>query len=143
MAGMTVAPMQRDMFTRRYRRVRAQPSEFQIQVAVIRHLRLRGRPDITCWHTPNGELRDRRHAAKLKAMGTLPGVADLIFVFPNAAPLLCLELKAPGRKLTPAQKAFAYRMRASGHNHECADSIDAALGILNQYRVFKTSRETQ
>jgi hypothetical protein len=111
-------------------------------MAVIRHLRFRCRPDVTYWHTPNGELRDKRHAAKLKAMGTLPGVSDLFFVFPNAAPLLCLELKARGRGLTGAQKLFCRLMRAAGHSYECADSIDAALGILNQYRVLKPSRET-
>ena len=37
------------------------------------------RPDVIMRHVPNGEHRDPRTAAKLKAMGVLPGSADLEF----------------------------------------------------------------
>jgi hypothetical protein len=135
---MTASIAQRDLFTRRYRKVRAlEPSELQIQIAVIAQLRLRCRREILYWHTPNGELRDKRHAAKLKAMGTLPGVSDLIFVFPNAAPLLCLELKAPRRGLTDDQKVFCALMRAAGHAYEWCDSVPEAERILHKYHVFR------
>jgi len=131
-------PGQRDLFTKRYRRVPSlDPSEFQIQSAVIAALRLQCRPGITYWHCPNGEVRDKRHAAKLKAMGTLRGVADLTFVFPNAAPLLFLELKAYGRRLTPDQRQFRDLMQAAGHLYEWADSVSMALGILLKHKVVK------
>jgi hypothetical protein len=137
---MTVAPVQqRNLFTRRWRTVQApEPAEFAIQMAVIAFLRLRCRPGIIYWHTPNGELRDKRSAAKLKAMGTLPGVSDLIFVFPEAAPLLCLELKARGRKLTNDQKVFRDLMVAAGHIYEWADNLDEAMRILRQYNVVRS-----
>jgi hypothetical protein len=69
-------------------------------------------------------------------MGVLPGVADLIFVFPNAAPLLFLELKRRNEKPSPSQIAFAMLMRKSGHHYELADDIDAAVAILQRYNVL-------
>jgi hypothetical protein len=133
------APVQNELFKRRGRRpasVLPEPSELQIHIALIAQLRVTCRPGIAYWHTPNGEQRDKRHAAKLKAMGTLPGVSDLIFVFPEALPLLCLELKARGRGLTDDQKVFRDLMRACGHRYEWTDSLDDAVRILRQYHVL-------
>ena len=139
---MTVA-MQRDLFTRRYRQVRAlDPSELQIHISLVARLRLQCQPGILYWHTPNGELRDKRAAAKLKAMATLPGVSDLIFVFPAAAPLLCLELKARGRVLTDDQKVFRDLMRAAGHDYEWTDSLDDAVRILRKYNVLPVTSKS-
>jgi hypothetical protein len=106
-------------------------------MALVQRLRLQCRPGILYWHTPNGELRDRRLGAKLKAMGVLPGVADLQFQFPGAAPNLFLELKARGRGLTDNQKAFRDCVQANGHIYEWTDSLDDAVRILRKYRVFR------
>jgi hypothetical protein len=135
---VTNFPVQLELLKRRGKRPynsKPEPSEMQIQVAIIQRLKLQGRAGVIWWHCPNGELRDKRHAAKLKAMGTLPGVADLQFVFPYAAPNLFLELKARGRKLTDDQQHFAKLMRANGHHYECADNVDDAIKILERYGV--------
>jgi hypothetical protein len=135
---MNAIPQQRDLFTKRYRKLAPpEPSELQIQISLIQQLRLSCRRGVTYWHTPNGELRDKRFAAKLKAMGTLAGVSDLMFVFPKAEPLLFLEIKAKGRKPTPDQKHFGEMMLAAGHRYEWTDSIDDAMRILKRYKVFK------
>jgi hypothetical protein len=112
-----------------------EPSELQIQIALVARLRLQCRPGIIWWHTPNGEWRDDKTAAKLKAMGTRPGVADLQFVFACPAPTLFLELKARGRKLTEAQEMFRDQMRGAGHAYEWADNIDDAVRILRNYNI--------
>ena len=54
------------------------------------------------WHTPNGEFRDKKTAAKLAGMGVLPGVPDFIFI--NKGTIFCVELKNEKGRLTEAQK---------------------------------------
>ena len=108
----------------------------QLQISVVDHLKIRARPEIVWHHTPNGELRDKRTAAKLKAMGTLAGVADLTFVFPVRHPVVYLELKARGGKLTEAQCKFRDRVRALGHVYEWTDSIDDAIRILRKHLII-------
>jgi hypothetical protein len=112
-----------------------EPSELQIQIAVVSRLRLQCRRGILWWHTPNGEWRDDRTAAKLKAMGIRPGVSDLQFVFPCAAPNLFLELKARGRGLTKYQELFRDEVREAGHAYEMADNVDDAVRILRTYKI--------
>jgi VRR-NUC domain len=134
------AVQQKDLFTKRWRQVKVWvPSELQIQIALIEHLKYRCRRGVVYFHVPNGELRDKRTAAKLKAMGELPGVADLIFVWTYNGRLenLYLELKAPGRKLSPEQTIFAQRIRAAGACYDIADNIDEALGILRKYGILQ------
>ena len=136
---------QRDLFTRRWRGPpRRDPKEHQIQIAVMQHFKLRGRPGVLGWHTANGELREDALGAKLKAMGVLPGVSDLTFTFPPLAghlpgvaealpaPVLFLELKSRRGKLTAAQEWFRDQVRAQGHIFEWADSLDEAIRILKQ-----------
>lgn len=136
---MTAASQQKDLFTRRWRKVqRLDPSELQIQISLIENLKIRCRPGVTYFHVANGEERDPRVAAKLKAMGVLPGVADLVFVwFDDGLKLLFLELKRRRAKLGPEQVAFADRMRAAGAIYDTADNIDAALDILRRHGILK------
>ncbi|HEY2242603.1 MAG TPA: hypothetical protein VGH47_00080 [Xanthobacteraceae bacterium] len=136
---MTVA-RQKDLFTKRWRQARApDPSELQIQISLIQRLGYMALPNCVFFHVPNGELRDKRAAAKLKAMGTLPGVSDLVFIYNDAAgglQVLFLELKARGRLPTPAQAGFADRVCKLGCNVEVADSIDRAVEILENYGIL-------
>ena len=133
----TVVLRQKDLFTKRFRKVPAiDPSELQIQIAVGARLRLQCKSGIIWYHVPNGEARDPRTGAKLKAMGVRPGVSDLEFVFQVPRPNLYLELKARGRDLTPDQKIFRADVRALGHCYEMADTIDEAVRVLKQYRII-------
>src|SRR5262249_40132279 len=89
---------------------------------------------------PNGEARDKRTGAKLKAMGVLPGSADLEFFWKRYWEdrdgsrtnfcALFLELKRPGGKLTAEQAAFGSAMRTMGADFEVASSIDQAVGAV-------------
>jgi hypothetical protein len=140
-------PQQRDLLTQRWSKVRGkEPSELQIQIALVEHLGYRLRQDVVYFHVPNGEQRDKRTGAKLKAMGELPGVSDLVFVWfeyinqetkVGVLRNLYLELKAKGRKLTVAQWLFADRIQAAGAKYEIADNIDSALTILKDYGLLK------
>lgn len=133
--GMTVVPFkQRDLFTRRWRQaVRPVAKEIELHIQLVSMLRWCIRPDVFWRHVPNGEHRDPRTAAKLKAMGVMPGSADLEFFWRDAEKnfrALFLELKRPGGKLTTEQAAFGLMMRIFGADFEVAYSIDAAIEVV-------------
>jgi hypothetical protein len=135
-----IVAKQRDLFTRRFRVVRPpDPSEVQIHIAIAERLRWQARDDVMWFHIPNGELRDKRAAAKLKAMGVRPGVADLLFIWCGISGLrvLFLELKAPKRKPSDIQNDFATLARKIRCHYEWADNVDDAWKILEWYGVVK------
>src|SRR5215467_9685601 len=129
---------QRALLTRRWRQVaapRLAETAFQIQLVSI--LRWALRPDVLFWHTPNGELRDPRSAAKLKAMGTLPGVSDLQLHWVEVDALrrkLCrvlhLELKVGNHQQSNAQLEFALAVKCLGHDYCVVRSVDEAIAEL-------------
>lgn len=142
---MTIAPLkQRDLFTRCWHTVRAlEPSELQLQISLVEWCRWKLRPDVLFWHTPNGEERDKRTAAKLKAMGVLPGVADLTFMWRALLGLrvLFLELKATGRKQTVEQSAFGLAVQTMGASYHVVDNIDEAMRIIESYGLTMKGRQ--
>jgi len=147
---MTPREQQKDLFTRRWRGVQtATPDkEVQMQIQLMEMLKLCLRDDVLKWHTPNGEIRDKRAAAKLKAMGVLPGVSDLIFLWKrywedsegsHTAPgILFLELKLPGRTMTDAQIAFKLAVLMTGAECAVARSIDEAIAELGKRGLLRS-----
>jgi hypothetical protein len=131
------------LFTKAWKLVRPPtPSEVQVHISVIAHLRLRCRPGVIYFHVPNGEFRDKRDAAKLRAMGVRAGVADLIFIW-NENPrvrILFLELKTAHRKPTPIQTEFRAEACGIGCDYECADGIDEALQVLERYAILPPTK---
>jgi len=132
---MTTVPLkQRDLFTKRWRAVRTRPAkeETSLQIPLVAMLKLALKPEVLMRHYPAGGHRDERVAAKLKAMGTVAGCADLEFMWRDAEGylrVLFLELKLPGRKQTAAQIAFMERVRAFGQYY-VADTVDQALAVI-------------
>ena len=128
---------QKDMFTNRWRKVRAPaPTELQIQIALVERLRLLARKDCVWYHVPNGEHRDKRIAAKLKAMGVMPGVADLVFHWPYQQTLF-LELKRGNGALSAAQTHFQNTVTLIGWNYAVARTIDQAVEILTDHGILR------
>jgi hypothetical protein len=131
---------QRDMFTRRWRTPSAMPSAKEVtalHIPLVGALRLMLRPEVVFFHTPNGELRDPRTARKLRAMGTLPGVADLTFLSPPGR-VLFLELKLPGGRPTVSQLEFAQRVQVAGAEYVIVHSIAGALELLAERGLLKS-----
>jgi hypothetical protein len=137
---MIPAAKQRDLFSRRYRTVvQPQQKEVAFHIQLVATLRWCLRPDVLFWHVPNGEHRDPRTAAKLKAMGVMPGISDLQFHWcelgadqQKCRRVLHLELKTGNRPQSPAQAAFALAMRCLGDEYHIARSVDEAIGILRE-----------
>lgn len=82
--------------------------ESNLQMACVRWFRLQY-PEMAglLFAVPNGSKRGRVTAAILKAEGALAGVSDLLFLMPaGTCPYLCIEMKTPKGRQSPAQKEF-------------------------------------
>src|SRR4030095_5898009 len=147
-ARMTAALKQRDLFTRRWRNIVQYQNEAAFHIQLVSMLRWCIQPDVIFRHIPNGEHRDPRTAAKLKAMGVLPGSADLEFHWAEVDELgrkhrhlLHLELKVGNRRRTESQAAFALAMRLLGDDYEVARSIDEAIAIPGERGLIRRDVE--
>jgi hypothetical protein len=129
MAGGFVASMPRNR----------QP-EAQIQRAVVQHLRCcRGTRDAVFWQVPNAGARRKIEAAILKGRGVRAGVADIYIV--HAGRFYALELKAPGRRATPAQMAFRAEINAAGGFATEAAGWDAAIRVLEYWGLLQVTTQ--
>ena len=106
------------------------PRECRTHINIASVLREHIKPDWKFFHPANGELRDIRTAAKLKAMGVMPGISDLVLISPHG--LACfLEIKREGEKLSDAQEAFQLWAIRHGIRYPVAFSFDQALAFLD------------
>ena len=143
MSGM-IPIQQKDLLTGRWRKLVEPQKEATFHIQLVSTLRWCLRPDVVWRHVPNGEHRDPRTAAKLKAMGVLAGSADLEFFYRNAAGVPCLlflELKLPRRKPSEAQDAFALAVKPLGAEYEVACTIDEAIGVIGKRGLIRSNVE--
>ena len=112
---------------------RNQP-EAQLQRSLIEHLQWCARGDVWWTHIPNGGWRSPTEAAIFKLLGVRAGSPDLLIV--RAGQPLFMELKAPGRKLSPAQGECHAALQRAGAQIATVDNIDAALEFLRRLGVL-------
>lgn len=86
------------------------------------------------FHIPNGGRRDKREAARFKAMGVKPGVSDVFL------PVACggyhglfIELKAPGGRASNCQKKFISLIRNQGYRAEICFGWEQASQVILSY----------
>lgn len=119
------------------------PSEHTEAVRLMRVVRLHEpqHPELRLlYHIPNGGLRQRTVARKLRAEGVKPGVSDYCLPVARAGCHgLYIELKAIDGVRSPEQRAFVDAVRAQGYRAEfCAGWVEAwrvicdYLGIRSQ-----------
>jgi hypothetical protein len=113
------------------------PKEIALHMAVADVLRRFAKPDWRWSHFPAGELRDKRTAGKLKAMGLQPGWPDFIFLSPVAGQFYALELKRMGEDLTDEQKEFRKWCFDNLVPYAVAWSIDDAMAALGWFGVLR------
>lgn len=70
---------------------------------------------------PNGGLRDKREAKKLKQTGLTSGVSDLLLLYDSNC--YCIELKAEGGTQSYAQVDWEAKVRAHGFQYFIIDSL--------------------
>lgn len=117
------------------RRRAAQP-EHRLQCGCVRwfalrHPTLRGR----LFAVPNGGRRDPTTAARLKAEGVVPGVADLILLKRNARHgALLIEMKTATGRQSEAQKRWQELLCAEGeYKYVVCRSLDDFVREVSAY----------
>ena len=88
-------------------------------------------------HIPSGELRDKRTAAKLKAMGVKPGWPDFMFVGPRQ--MFFLELKRAGEKPSDEQDAIGLHIISCGFGWLWTSSLEDAVATLKQLGIVRAT----
>lgn len=112
-----------------------EPTEDQIQRAVVATFHARKRPGVELIHVPNGGYRTPAEAARFKAQGVVAGVPDLVIC--ARGQMLMLELKAKRGRLSSAQETMIERFRAAGAAVEVAFGVDEAVAQLDSWGLLK------
>lgn len=115
-------------------RVRDSNAEAARQAAIVEYVRLVA-PEIIIWAVPNGGLRTKSEAARLKWTGVLAGVLDLTLALP-AGGCAFWETKTPRGRLSADQLAFIARIEALGHIWAIVRDIDDARRELQRLGVL-------
>lgn len=114
-------------------------SEFALHRYVVELLRLAARPGVLWFHPPNGEYRSKRTGARLKAMGVIAGVADIVLVIDGTAHFL--ELKTQGGRQSAEQRAFELAAIKAHAPYEVARSPEHARSVLTAWGAIRSTAE--
>lgn len=93
------------------------------------------RRDVLAIHIPNGEKRDRRTGARLKAMGVRPGASDFLVVVSGLAHWI--ELKTEAGRLSADQRVFLADADTAGCRTHVVRSIPELAGVLNSIGALR------
>ena len=91
---------------------------------------------VLAFHIPNGGKRHIKTGAKFKAMGTMPGVADMCVIGPDGR-TLWLELKDGANKQSESQQLFEKRIRLSGQSYDLAYNLEEAIRSVVDWLEFR------
>ena len=121
--------------------------EHNLQVACVRWFNLqypqyRG----LLFAVPNGSYRNLVTAAKLKAEGVTPGVADLLLLVPGfgiselkdgylakECHALCIEMKTKRGYQSQAQKEWQKKVEEYGYKYAVCRSVEEFIKEINYY----------
>lgn len=120
------------------KRRREQP-EAALQRQVMAHVDARSARGAFVFAVPNGGKRNKTEAAIFKGLGVRSGVCDLIAIKDSRA--FGLELKAPGGRLSAAQRQTIGEMKAAGVVVAVESDLDSALDKLEHWGVLRGVRQ--
>ncbi len=107
-------------------------TESAFQIGVVRMLRTAG---FFVFAVPNGGSRNAREAHNLRLQGVMPGVSDLVVLFPDGRAVF-IELKNPNGKgrQSPTQKDFEARVGLLGHEYLLWSNWGQVEAFINERR---------
>lgn len=93
-----------------------------------------------CWHSPNGGFRNVIEAKKLKDMGVLSGVSDIILTIPRGQwHGAFIELKAGKNTLSENQERFLKEHEKDYYTAVCY-SLNEFMQTVNNYLTIKQEK---
>ena len=116
--------------------------ESQLQQACFKWFRLQY-PDLAMlmFAVPNGGARRRIEACIMKAEGVTAGVADVLFLYPNANYHgLCIEFKTKTGRQQQSQKTFQQAVERKGYKYVIIRDIDDFIRLIKSY-IFDTRKD--
>jgi len=78
----------------------------------------------------NNKARNKIEGNKMKALGTIAGVSDLIYLKPHASPIM-IELKTQDGKQSIAQIAWQELVHQAGYRYEVVRSLDEFKKLIS------------
>ena len=108
-------------------------AEARRQAAIVAYVRAVA-PDVVIWAVPNGGLRSKAEAARLKWTGVLAGVPDLTLALPDARSAYW-ETKTPRGRLSDDQRDVIARLDGLGHSWAVVRDIEDARRELARLGV--------
>ena len=103
-------------------------AEDRLQITVADYLDRCLPNDAVYFAIPNGGSRNKIESAKLKRMGTRPGIPDLCIVW--RARVIFIELKTPKGRTSPAQEAMLSALTMAGAVVNVCRSLEDVQGFL-------------
>lgn len=108
-------------------------SEHNLQKACVQWFRMQHRNKLI-FAIPNGGLRDKIVAKKLKDEGVLPGIPDLMIPIPkNGYGGIFIEMKYGNNRPTDEQNEILSELWDSGYKVEVCNSIEKFIEVVNNY----------
>lgn len=90
------------------------------------------------YHVPNGGLRSKATAGRLKAEGVKPGVPDVVLpVARKGFNGLYIEMKAAKGKLSDPQKKWIEALKKQGYYVMVCYSFNEAADVISDYLGIK------
>lgn len=109
-------------------------SEKDLHRAIVGMIAVEARAGVIVFHVPNGGRRGKAEAGRLKGMGTLAGVPDLMVIAGGRC--FGLEIKTASGRLSKEQKAMRQRFARAGCEFEVVRSLAEAREVLRCWGVF-------
>jgi hypothetical protein len=108
--------------------------EQDLQIACVKFFRHQHSKYATLLHNNRNSSTSAREGAKHKAMGSVPGVADLVlYLQRGGCGALFLELKSEVGKQSADQKLWAVDITAQGYKYVVVRSIEQFIKEVNEY----------
>jgi hypothetical protein len=108
-------------------------AEAKVQSSILEWIRLAA-PDILVFHVPNGGLRSKVEAARLKWQGVRLGAPDLVIVAPGGRTFFA-EIKTATGRLSAEQRALHDAFAALGSPVALLRSIDDTREAFRAWNV--------
>jgi hypothetical protein len=122
-------------------RSRASSAEDAIQAEIIGLLKVASIHDLIYFHPANGGKRPISTARRLKDIGVVAGVPDLVMIHPETGVTYFVEVKTDKGSLSKEQRAFRDRCLSLGHPWALVRSRDQFQDVATEWGLLRITKK--